>query len=103
MDADGAALVRASRYPLCVVRSPLRESVFFPLESSVPHPQEHAELLALYRRAAAEAEHKQGLIQTVARKGPKAIAAAVDTAKKAAKRRDSFAAKLAALGVSLEG
>lgn len=62
-----------------------------------------ATLLATYQRAASDAAHKYALIQKVGNKGPKAIAAAVDTAAKAAKRRDSFAAKLAALGVSVEG
>lgn len=59
----------------------------------------HAELIAIYRRAQAEAAHKQSLIKTAGAKGPKAIQTAVDTATKAAKRRDSYAAKLAQLGV----
>jgi hypothetical protein len=58
-----------------------------------------AELLAAFRRAEADAAHKSGLIQVVAKKGPKAIQAAVETAAKAAKRRDLFAKKLKALGV----
>ena len=61
----------------------------------------HADLIATYKRAQAEAAHKFGLIKTVAAKGPKAIQAAVDTAAKAAKRRDSYAAKLTGLGVDL--
>jgi len=68
----------------------------------VNRPADHAELLATYRRAAADATHKHELIKTVASKGPKAIDAAVDTAAKAAKRRDAFAAKLAKLGVKIE-
>lgn len=64
-------------------------------------PVAHADLIATYRRAQAEAAHKFGLIKAVAAKGPKAIQAAVDTATKAAKRRDSYAAKLAGLGVDL--
>jgi enoyl-CoA hydratase/carnithine racemase len=59
----------------------------------------HAELIACFRRAEADAAHKFGLIQGVAKKGPKAIQVAVDTAAKAAKRRDSYAKKLQALGV----
>ena len=47
----------------------------------------HAQLIATYKRAQADAAHKQGLIKAVAAKGPKAIQAAVDTAAKAAKRR----------------
>lgn len=62
----------------------------------------HAELIATYRRAQAEAAHKAGLIKVVASKGPKAIQAAVETAVKAAKRRDSYAKKLAMLGVDLK-
>lgn len=62
----------------------------------------HADLIATYRRAEAEAAHKFGLIKVVASKGPKAIQAAVETAAKAAKRRDSYAKKLLALGVELK-
>jgi hypothetical protein len=40
------------------------------------------------------------LIKAVAKKGPKAIQAAVETAAKAAKRRDSYAEKLNVLGVN---
>ena len=65
-------------------------------------PVAHAELIATYRRAEADAAHKAGLIKALAGKGPKAIQAAVETATKAARRRDSFARKLAALGVALE-
>ena len=62
----------------------------------------HAELIAAFRRAQADAAHKSGLILVVAKKGPKAIQAATETAAKAVKRRDSFAKKLAALGVDLK-
>lgn len=65
-------------------------------------PLLHADLIASYLRAEADAAHKFGLIQSVAKKGPKAIQAAVDTAAKAAKRRDAFAKKLTALGVRLK-
>jgi hypothetical protein len=60
----------------------------------------HAELIAIYRRAEADAAHKFGLIKAVGKKGPKAIQAAVETSAKAAKRRDAFAKKLNVLGVS---
>lgn len=60
----------------------------------------HAELIATFRRAEVDAAHKFGLIKTVAKKGPKAIQAAVEAAAKAAKRRDSYAKKLNALGLS---
>lgn len=62
----------------------------------------HAELIATFRRAQAEAAHKAGLIKTVATKGPKAIRMAVETADKAVKRRDAYAKKLAALGVDIK-
>lgn len=65
-------------------------------------PVAHAELIATFRRAEVEAAHKSGLIKAVASKGPKAIQVAVETAAKAAKRRDSYAKKLAVLGVELE-
>jgi enoyl-CoA hydratase/carnithine racemase len=64
---------------------------------SVPH----AELIAAFRRAQADAAHKFGLINAVAKKGPKAIQVAMETATKAEKRRDSYAKKLHALGVYL--
>lgn len=62
----------------------------------------HAELIASFRRAEVDAVHKFGLIKAVGKKGPKAIQVAVETAAKAAKRRDSFAKKLNVLGVSLK-
>lgn len=62
----------------------------------------HAELISSYRRAEADAAYKLGLIKAVAKKGPKAIQVAVETAAKAAKRRDSYAKKLNALGVDLK-
>ena len=71
-------------------------------KSPVTPPVAHAELIATYKRAQADAAHKQGLIKAVAAKGPKAIQAAIDAAAKAVKRRDSYAAKLAALGVVLK-
>ena len=61
----------------------------------------HAELIATFKRAQADAAHKFGLIQAAAQKGPKAVQAATETAAKAAKRRDSYAKKLHTLGVSL--
>ncbi len=62
----------------------------------------HAELIATYRRAKADAAHKFGLIKAAEKKGPKAIQTAVETAARAAKRRDSFAKKLGVLGVGLK-
>jgi hypothetical protein len=60
----------------------------------------HAELIATFKRAEADAAHKFGLIKAAEKKGPKAIQTAIETAAKAAKRRDSFAKKLGGLGVS---
>jgi enoyl-CoA hydratase/carnithine racemase len=71
-------------------------------EVLVNQPLAHAELIATFRRAQADAAHKFGLIKTVEKKGPKAIQAAIETAAKAAKRRDSYAKSLNILGVSLE-
>jgi len=62
----------------------------------------HAELIATFRRAEADAAHKFGLIKAVQKKGPKAIQAAIETAAKAAKRRDSYAEKLNVLGVNFK-
>ena len=60
----------------------------------------HAQLIATYKRAQADAAHKQGLIKAVAAKGPKAIQAASETAAKAARRRDVLATQLAQAGVT---
>jgi enoyl-CoA hydratase/carnithine racemase len=65
-------------------------------------PNAYPELFATYQRAKADAAHKLGLISNVAKKGPKAIQAALETSARADKRRDSFAKKLSALGVLLE-
>jgi hypothetical protein len=62
----------------------------------------HAELIATFKRAEADAAHKFGLIKAAEKKGPKAIHTAIETAAKAAKRRDSFAKKLGTFGVRLK-
>lgn len=62
----------------------------------------HAELIATFKRAEADAAHKFGLIKAAAQKGPKAVQAAAEAAAKAAKRRDSYEKKLDALGVRLK-
>ena len=62
----------------------------------------HAELIASFKRAQADAAHKFGLIKAAAAKGPKAIQLAIATADKAAKRRDAYAKKLAEQGVELK-
>ena len=74
----------------------------FEKEVFVNQSTAHPELMASFRRAEADAAHKFGLIKTVAKKGPQAIQAAVETAAKAAKRRDSYAKKLNALGIDLK-
>lgn len=73
----------------------------FTTEVFVNSPTAHAALIGAFKRAQADATHKFGLIQTVAKKGPKAIQAATDTAAKAAKRRDAYAKKLTDLGLAL--
>ncbi len=65
-------------------------------------PIAHAELIATFKRAEADAAHKFGLIIAAANKGPKAIQAATETAAKAAIRSDSFANNLGDLGVNLK-
>ena len=60
----------------------------------------HDDLIATFKRAQADAAHKFGLIKAAEKKGPKAIQTAIETAAKAAKRRDSFAKKLGVLVVS---
>ena len=65
-------------------------------------PIAHAELIATFKRAEADAAHKFGLIKAAANKGPKAIQAATETAAKAAKRRESFPKKLDILGVNIK-
>lgn len=65
-------------------------------------PSAYPELFATYQRAKADAAHKFGLISKVAKKGPKAVQAAMDTAARAEKRKDSFAKKLRSLGVGIE-
>ena len=62
-------------------------------------PIAHAELIATYQRAQADAVHKSTLIKAAAKKGPAAIQAAVETAAKAVRRRDSYAKKLSDMGV----
>ena len=59
----------------------------------------HTDIIATFRRAEAEAAHKASLIKAAAKKGPRAIQLAIETADKAAKRRDAYAKKLAGLGV----
>lgn len=70
--------------------------------STVNPPIAYAELIATFKRAEADAAHKFVLIQAAAKKGPRAIQAATETAAKAAKRRDSFAKKLGDMGVELK-
>ena len=64
-------------------------------------PIAHAELIASYRKVAAEAAKKAELIKASAGKGPRTIATVTETDNKAARRRDVLASKLAKLGVVL--
>lgn len=75
---------------------------FLDIEALVNHSVAHAELIASFKRAEADAARKFGLIKTAEKKELKAIQAAVETAAKAAKRRDSYAKKLDVLGVGLK-
>lgn len=61
----------------------------------------HAELIASYRKLAAEAAKKTELVKAAAGKGPKTIATVSETAAKAVRRRDVMAARLAKLGIDL--
>lgn len=61
----------------------------------------HAELIASYRKLAAEAAKKTELVKAAAGNGPKTIATVSETAAKAARRRDVMAARLAKLGIDL--
>ena len=61
----------------------------------------HAELIASYRKLAAEAAKKAELVKAAAGKGPKTIATVSETAAKAARRRDVMASRLTKLGVVL--
>ena len=65
------------------------------------HAIAHAELIASYRKLAAEAAKKAELVKAAAGKGPKTIATVSETAAKAARRRDVMAARLAKLGIDL--
>lgn len=67
------------------------------------HAIAHAELIASYRKLAAEAAKKAELVKAAAGKGPKTIATVSETAAKAARRRDVMAARLAKLGIDLPG
>jgi hypothetical protein len=86
----GAGRERAQKIALLDMGVPVNPSVA------------HAELIATFKRAEADAAHKFGLIKAAAQKGPKAVQAAAETAAKATKRRDSYAKKLDTLGVSLK-
>ena len=86
----GAGCERAQKMSLLDMGVPVNPSVA------------HAELIATFKRAQADAAHKFGLIKAAAQKGPKAVQAAAETAAKATKRRDSYAKKLDTLGVSLK-
>jgi len=87
-------------YPVACEKN--AENSAFHNEDAMNQSEPYAELIATFRRAEAEAAHKFGLIKTLSNKGPKAIQAAVDTAEKAAKRRDSYAKKLKDLGVDVK-
>lgn len=92
------------RHPACHGAGCERVQKMALLDMGVPvNPSvAHADLIATFKRAQADAAHKFGLIKAAAQKGPKAVQAAAETAAKAKKRKDSYAKKLATLGVRLE-
>ena len=71
------------------------------MEFFVNHPIAHAELIASYKKVAADAAKKASLVQAASAKGPSVIKTVTETAEKAARRRDVIASKLAKLGVAL--
>lgn len=64
-------------------------------------PIAHAELIASYKKVAADASKKAALVLTSSSKGPGVLKSVSETASKAARRRDVIASKLAKLGVAL--
>ena len=64
-------------------------------------PNNADELLASYRKVAAEAAKKTDLVKAAVAKGPRAIATASEVAAKAVRRRNVLAAQLAQLGVAV--
>lgn len=71
------------------------------MEIFVNQPISHAELIASYKKVAADAAKKAALVLTSSSKGPGVIKLASETAAKAARRRDVIASKLAKLGIAL--
>lgn len=72
---------------------------FAEIEVPVNHPA-HADLLARYRKVAAEAHQKEQLVRVVAAKGPRAIQLASETAVKAVRRRKVLETQLEQLGIT---
>lgn len=64
-------------------------------------PIAHAELIASYKKVAADAAKKAALVLTSSSNGPGVLKMASETASKAARRRDVIAAKLVKLGIAL--
>lgn len=60
----------------------------------------HENLLARYRKAAAEALKKEQLVRAVAAKGPRAIQLASETAAKAVRRRNVLESQLEQWGIT---
>ena len=86
------------RQPLCfkaTIAATLKMEIF------VNQPIAHAELIASYKKVAADAAKKAAFALTAASKGPGVAKTTSETAAKAAHRRDVIAAKLAKLGIAL--
>ena len=71
------------------------------MEVFVNQPIAHAELIASYKKVAADAAKKAAVVLTSSSKGPGVLKTVSETASKAARRRDVIAYKLAKLGIAL--
>ena len=83
------------------VRLNTHNACFINVEPFVNQPNQHADLIASYRKLEAEAKEKLELAIAAASKGPSAAKACNETAAKAKRRRDVAAAKLAKHGIDL--
>lgn len=92
IEASARAGVRLNQrvgihWPRTVMNTGTAETVVSYNAAHMNRPLVHADLIATFKRAEADARHKMGLINKVAQKGPKAIQAAADTAARAERRR----------------
>jgi hypothetical protein len=71
------------------------------MEVFVNQPIAHAELIASYKKVAADAAKKTAAVLTSSSKGPGVLKTVSETAAKAVRRRDVIASKLVKLGIAL--